>query len=395
MRENPALHFGLDEYRQRLRRIWREMERRNLDVLFLSDPCNLYYASGYDAWSFYVPQGLLLPRDSERLVWVGREMDARGAQLTTCLETADLEPYGDGYVQSTSAHPMTHIAAVIRSRGWAGARIGVELGSYYLGGHAWEVLRTALPQTRWGDASLLVNWVRLVKSPAELRFMREAARIVECAMSVALEQIRPGVRQCDAAAAVYQALIAGTPEHGGQYTSSPPLMPSGERVDTPHLSWTGEPYRDGSLTNLELVASRHRYHVPLGRSIFLGRPPRQARVLEAALTEGIDVVLGSVRPGMTAAQVEALWQNGAARHGVRKRARCGYSIGIAYPPTFGEQTVSLRPGDETELVENTTLHLMPGIWHEGASLVITEPFVVTAGGCEPLCRFERRLFTAE
>jgi Xaa-Pro aminopeptidase len=95
---------------------------------------------------------------------------------------------------------------------------------------------------------------------------------------------------------------------------------------------------------------------------------------------------------MRAAEVEQLWQAAAGRHGVQKAARCGYSIGIAFPPTFGEQTISLRPGDETVLEPNMTLHLMPAVWQRGASLAITEPLVITANGCEPLCAFERKLF---
>lgn len=395
MRNNPSLHFDIPEYRSRLERIWRQMQQREIDVLVLSDPCNLYYSTGYDAWSFYVPQVVLLPLGSDRPIWIGREMDARGAQLTTFLEAEDIDPYADSFVQSASSHPMSHVASILRNRGWSRARIGVELGSYYFGARSWDVLRAELPEARWVDASLLVNWVRVVKSDVELGYMKDAARIVERAMRVSLETIRPGVRQCDAAAAIYHALISGTTQFGGQYASSPPLMPSAERVDTPHLSWTSEPYRSGTLTNLELVAARHRYHTPLARSIHLGPAPDNARVLEAALVDGIAAVLENLRPGMTAAEVEALWQGSAARHGVRKRARCGYSIGIAYPPTFGEQTISLRPGDDAVLEPNMTLHLMPAIWHEGASMVITEPFVVTQSGCEPLCDFERRLFIVE
>jgi Xaa-Pro aminopeptidase len=315
--------------------------------------------------------------------------------LTTFIEPDDLVGYGDELVQAPGRHPMTHIASVMRSRGYGSARIGLELNSYYLGARAYEVLRDELPGAVWVDASLLVNWVRVVKSAAEIRYMREAARIMDRAMRVAIENVRPGVRQCDAAAAIYHALISGTEDHGGQYASSPPLMPSGNRADTPHLSWTDDRYEAGSITNLELVAARHRYHVPLGRSVALGRPGKQALTLERALVEGIEEVLSRLRPGLSASDVEAIWQNAAGRHGVRKRARCGYSIGIAYPPTFGEQTVSLRPGDHTVLRENMTLHLMPGLWQEGESLVITEPLLVTANGCEPLCHFERRLFIQE
>ncbi len=390
--ERCIAHFPRTEYTARITRIQQEMRARGIDLLLLSDPCNLYYACGYDAWSFYVPQALLVPCEGQQLVWIGREMDAAGAKLTTFLDSSDIVPYGDRFVQAKDAHPMSQVAAVIRERGWARAVIGVEKGNYYLGVHAWETLQRELPDVVWKDASLLVNWVRAVKSPAELSYMREAARIVERAMQVALTLARPGVRQCDVAAEIYRAQMTGTPEYGGQYTSTPPLMPAGERVATPHLTWTSESYQRDTLVNFELVASRHRYHTPLARSLFLGEVPRALRTLEAAFLEGIAAVLERLRPGMTAAEAEDLWQEAASRHDVRKRARCGYSIGIAYPPTFGEQTISLRPGDETVLRENMTLHLMPAIWQDGASMVITEPLVITASGCDPLCNFERKLF---
>lgn len=392
MRSNPALHFTIEEYRERLRRIWSAMRERGVDVLVLSDPCNLYYATGYDAWSFYVPQFVLIEQGNDRPLWIGREMDERGALLTTFLEESDVTGYGDAFVQSADRHPMSRVAEVLRARGWNRVRVGLEMSSYYLGARSVDVLRAELPETTWVDASLLVNWVRVVKSDAEIRYLRQAARITEEAMRTAVDGTRIGARQCDVAADIYRALISGTAEYGGQYASSPPLMPSHERVNTPHLTWTDERYLPNTITNFELVSSRHRYHMPLGRSVSLGEPSKQVRALERALVEGIDDVIARLRPGMRASEVEALWQSAASRHGVRKRARCGYSIGIAYPPTFGEQTISLRPGDETTLVPNMTLHLMPGVWQEGASLVITEPLLITATGCEAFCELPRQLF---
>ena len=394
MREVPGLHFSLQEYSSRLARVREQMAKRGIDLLVLSDPCNIYYVSGYDAWSFYVPQVLLVPLEGEP-AWIGREMDAGGAHLTSCIEADDILSYGDQFVQAADAHPMSHVASVIRDRGWAAKRIAPELGSYYLGVRADGTLRSELREASWLDGSLLVNWVRAVKSDAELKYMRECARIIEGVMRVALEQARPGVRQCDVAAEIYRALMRGTPEYGGQYTSTPPLTPTGARVNNPHLSWTSDIYRNDSLANFELVASRHRYHMPLSRSLYFGKPPAQTRNLEAATLDGIANVLEKLGPGMTAAEAEGLWQGAAAKFGVRKRARCGYSIGIAYPPTFGEQTFSLRPGDDTVLQKNMTMHLMPAVWQEGVSIVITEPLVITERGCETFCRFERRLFVVD
>jgi ectoine hydrolase len=384
--------FDAAEYADRLARVRREMAVRGLDVLVLSDPCNLYYLSGYEAWSFYVPQYLIVPADDSHPVWFGRAMDLRGAEITTGYPADAIHAYPDNYVQSAERHPADLLAAMLVERGWAKARIGIETASYYLTVQAHQHLQRGLPGASLVDASLLVNWVRLVKSPAEIALMRQAGRIVERAMTVATDHIAVGVRQCDVAAEIYRALISGTPEYGGQYASSPPLMPCGERVATPHLSWTDDPYQAGQQTNFELVASRHRYHMPLSRSVYLGQPSPRLRELEHAALDGIDAVFAMARPGVTAAEVEAAWQTAAARHGVRKPARCGYAIGIAYPPTFGELTASLRPGDETVLEEGMTFHLMPGLWLDGESIVITEPFVVTASGAEPFCGFPRRLF---
>ncbi|MDG2521215.1 Xaa-Pro peptidase family protein [Caulobacter segnis] len=389
------LAFTREEFEARLAKVRAAMVERSLDLLILSDPCNFYYVAGYEAWSFYVQQYLLVRADDDRPVWLGREMDARGARLTTWLRDEDLHTYPDSYVQSDERHPGQFLANFLRERGWHKGRIGVESQSYYLTAKTQKVLEAELGDAAIVDASLLVNRVRAVKSPAEIEYMRQAARIVEGAMATAIQHTRPGVRQCDVAAEIYRALMRGTPDFGGQYASSPPFMPSGERVDTPHLSWTDQPYASEGQANFELVACRHRYHTQLSRTVSLGRPTDTQRRLEAAALEGIEAALTAARPGARACDVEAAWREAAARHGVRKSARVGYAVGIAYPPTVGEQTISLRPEDRTVLEPGMTFHLMPAVWQEGASIVITEPFVVTETGAETFCRFERKLFWTE
>jgi len=386
-----ATRFDPAEYAGRIARTKRRMEEVGLDLLLLSDPSNIYYLSGYDAWSFYVGQALLVALDAEQPIWIGREMDANAARLTAVLPEEHLVGYDDAYVQAADRHWTQVVADVVRGHGWQRRRLGVELASYYLGARTYHELCRALPDAAIADASLLVNWLRVVKSPAELTCMREAARIVERAMGAGLAAIAPGVRGCDAAAAVYHAQISGTEAFGGQYTSSPPFMPSGERTGAPHLTWTDEPYRRGQPITLELVACRHRYHTPLGRTVVLGTPPPGIAATAEVVVEGLTAALDAVRPGRTCQEVEAVWRRTVARHGIEKRSRLGYSIGIAYPPTFGESTLSLRPGDETVLEPNMTLHMIPGIWQNGWGVLITEPFRVTETGHEPLCSLPRQL----
>ena len=394
MSDCANLLFSIDEYQQRIVNVRRRMERDALDVLVISDPCNMYYLTGYEAWSFYVPQYLIVCL-SGRPVWLGREMDVRGALLTTWLDNDCIESYADSFVQAENRHPAEVLCSVLADLGVSKGRIGLEYSNYYLTATAYQTIVSLLPNAIVCDASLLVNWVRLVKSDAELDVMREAATLVENAMQVAVSKINPGLRQSVLAGEIYRALIGGTEEFGGQYASSPPFMPSGERYATPHLSWTDRCYADNTSTNFELVASRHRYHVPLSRSVFIGKPPMRLQALESAALEGLDAALSIIRPGVLAADIEAAWQNGASRYKVQKNARCGYPIGIAYPPTFGEQTVSLRPEDMTVLKKGMAFHLMTGVWQELRSIVITEPFVVTDNGVELLCSFPRKLFVVE
>ena len=386
------LPFSQDEYQQRLHTIRAAMQERALDLLLLSDPCNIFYATGYDAWSFYVPQCVLITCNEEEPVWIGREMDRQGALLTSTLSQQNIVSYSDKYVQSAHYHPMTVMADEIRRRFGSTIRIGIEMDSYYMDIQTYITMQKELPNCTISDASLLVNWVRAIKSPTEILYMKQAAQLVQHAMQTALEMIKPGVRECDVAGIAYQQLIAGNPHFGGTYTSTPPLIPTGERLNTPHLSWNSDTYKNNTQVNLELMACRNRYHVPLGRSLYLGQAPAALRKIESAIVDGLNAALDFIKPGITASEVEASWQQAAAKYNVQKSARCGYSLGIAYPPTCGEKTISLRPEDNTVLKEGMTFHLMPAIWHEGNSIVITEPFVVTQNEAETFCQFPRRLF---
>jgi len=389
---DKQLHFSLDEYRMRLIKIRAEMKSRNLDLLLLSDPCNIFYATGYDAWSFYVPQCVLIPAADQEPVWIGRQMDRHGALLTSTLGDANIVGYDDKFVQSQLYHPMSVMAEEIRHRFGSKLHIGIEMDSYYMDVQSFLNMQTELPSCKISDASLLVNWVRAIKSETELSYMSEASELVQNAMHAAMEIIEPGVRECDVAATAYSNLVASSPDFAGSYTSTPPLIPAGERLNTPHLSWNSSHYQNETQINLELMACRNRYHTPMGRSLYLGTPPPALKTIESAIVEGLDAALDFIKPGVRACDVEATWQKAASKYKVQKSARCGYSLGIAYPPTCGEKTISLRPDDTTVLEEGMSFHLMPAIWHEGSSLVITEPFFVTKTGAETFCKFPRKLF---
>jgi ectoine hydrolase len=210
-------------------------------------------------------------------------------------------------------------------------------------------------------------------------------------MQAGIDAIRPGVRQCDAVAAIYDAQIRGTKEFGGDYPAIAPLLPTGIGTSTPHLTWTDDPFRKGEATILELAGCRRRYHCPMARTVQLGRPPERIAEIARVVVEGLNAAIDAARPGVLAEDVEAAWRRVIARHGIVKESRIGYSTGCSYPPDWGERTISIRPGDETELRPNMTLHLIPGIWMDDFGIEISECILINETGAEPLCNFPRQL----
>lgn len=388
--------FSVEEYRQRIRKTKEKMKEEGIDLLVVSQPANMNYLSGYDGWSFYVHQCLLLHLDQEEPLWLGRGMDANGARLTSFLADENILEYADDFVQSTVKHPMHFAAAVIKEKGWANCVIGVEMDQFYFTGRSYVELKHMLPSAKFEDANTLVNWVRVIKSDAEMEFIKRAGKIAVKVMDTAREVIKVGVRECDAAAAVVSAQYAGTEEYAGDYPAIVPLMMAGEATKAPHLTWTEKVYNNEEAILLELSGAYRRYHAPIARTIYLGKNPPQLLLdtAEVVLT-GLNAALETVKPGATAEEVEAAWRKGIAHSTVVKESRIGYSTGLNYPPDWGEQTISIRPGDKTELKTNMVLHLIPGIWYDNVGFEIDATVCVTKDGYESVYDYPIELFIKE
>ncbi|MCZ6733837.1 MAG: M24 family metallopeptidase [Gammaproteobacteria bacterium] len=387
--------FEKSEYLTRIRKTKKSMADQGVDVLLATNPANMNYLTGYDGWSFYVHQLVVLALDSDEPVWIGRGMDANAAKVTTFLNHDNILGYPDDYVQTPVKHPMDYVADFLKEQGWDKKGIGIEMDSYYFTAACYESLKRNLPNANFKDATTLVNWVRVIKSAQEIKYMKQAARIIEKTMQVAVDMVRPGVRQCDAAAAVYQAKISGTEEYGGDYTGLCPMLPTGVGTSTPHLTWTDQPFVNGEATILELAGARHHYHCPMARTVHLGKPPKKLADTAAVVVEGLNNALAAAKPGVECQEVEAVWRETIKKHGIIKESRIGYSTGLNYPPDWGEHTLSLRPGDTTTLQPNMTIHMIPGVWMDDWGIEISECFRVTETGSETLANFPRELFVKD
>lgn len=369
------------------------MAAQDLDLVIISDPSNMAWLTGYDGWSFYVHQCVLLGLEGDP-VWFGRDQDANGARRTCFMSDGDIIGYPDDYVQSTERHPMDYLSARIEERGWARARIGVEMDNYWFSAAACYALRRHLPRATFLDATALVNWQRAVKSEQELAYMRVAARLVERMHQRIVDKIEPGMRKCDLVAEIYDASLRYDADlgSGGDYPAIVPLLPSGADAAAPHLTWDDERLREGEGTFFEIAGVYRRYHCPLSRTVFLGKPSRTFLDAEQAVLEGMETGLQAARVGNLCEDIALAFFTVLRKYGITKDSRTGYSIGMSYPPDWGERTMSLRVGDRTVLQKNMTLHFMTGLWMEDWGFEITESIVIGEQGPDCLARVPRRLF---
>jgi len=382
--------FTKAEYANRLARVRAEMDLRGLEALIVGDPANINWLTGYDAWSFYTPQVMLVDLHDGPF-WMGRLMDAGAAKFTTYLTESQIVPYPETLVQRTDTHPMAYIAAQMVDRGFGGARIGYESDSYFLSPRALATLQAGLPDAEFIDADLLVNWQRLVKSEAEIEIMSRAARIAEAAMTTAWDGARAGVRQCDLMADVVATQIRGTPVQGGDMPAIHPLILAGEAAATAHPLWSDAPLEPGQTIAFELGACARRYNVGLARTVHIGTPPDNLQRTAAAVEEGMAAVMDSLKAGAIASDVHAAWQGVLDRYGLEKPSRIGYSIGAGYAPDWGEHTLSFRPGETTIVPENAVVHIILGMWMDDWGMELSETLHVRRNDCVRLCDFPQQV----
>ncbi|PUB14891.1 ectoine hydrolase DoeA [Yoonia sediminilitoris] len=385
-------NFTTEEYRQRIAKTRRAMAARGLGAIVVSDPSNMSWLSGYDGWSFYVHQGVILTLEGDP-VWWGRAMDSVGARRTVFMESDDnLRGYDDTFVQNPDKHPMQELALLLTELGLETARIGVEMDNYYYSAAAHAALIAGLPGAQIVDSTALVNWQRAVKSPQELTYMRRAARIVEAMHSRILDLAEPGLRKNDLIAEIYATGIRGADGYWGDYPAIVPMAPSGLDATAPHLTWDDRPMKTGEATFFEIAGAHRRYQCPQSRTLFLGNVPQKYRDAEAAVLDAIEAGLEQAKPGNQAQDIANAFNATLNKAGFEKDSRCGYAIGISYPPDWGERTISFRRGDTTVLEPGMTFHFMPALWLDDGGLEITEPILITETGCECFCTTPRELW---
>lgn len=380
MRERDDLVFPMSEFRRRLDGLRAAMREQGLEAVVLTTPENLFYMTGYQTPGYYYFQALVVPLEDEPFM-VTRLLEESNVETRTWIERR--RAYAD------TVSPIATLALAIQDFGLGQATIGYERHSYFFRATEQEQLVAECPDAVFVDCSGTVEQLRLIKSPAEIALMRKAALSTEAGMRAGIEATAAGATENDVAAEIHAAMIRA----GSEYPAISPFVASGWRCAVGHATWEGRTIERGDCVFLEVGGCHRRYHTAMMRTLFVGDPPAEVAEAEALILEAMDEAIRSIRPGVTAGVVDEACRAILRRYsyGGTQATRSGYSIGVAFAPDWGEgHILSIQPGEDRQLEENMTFHLIPWLQVPGlAGIGLSETVRVTEDGCESLFTLDR------
>ena len=372
-----ALHFSPEELAERRARTVEAMERAGLDGMLLFRQESMYYLTGYDTFGYVFFQCLYLGADG-RMTLLTRAPDLRQAQETSVIE--DIRIWVDG----PEATPAENLRAILAGHGCQGRRLGVEYEAYGLTARNGIRLQAALDTfCELVDASELVSRLRVVKSAAEIVYLRRAAVLADQALEAAQPLARPGAFEGDILAAMHGAIFAG----GGDYPGNEFIIGSGPGALLCRY-YTGRRHLDAEdQLTLEWAGVERHYHAAMMRTLRVGAaPPRQLEMHQVA-RDALLAVEEALRPGRPlgeAFDAHARTLDAAGYQAHRLNA-CGYSMGTTFSPNWMDWPM-LYGGNPVEAVPGMAFFVHIIIFDSARDLAMTlgRTSLITGTGAEPL-----------
>ena len=382
MNGHGRLGFSLDEYRRRYEVVLAGMAALGVDVLLVRGPENITYLTGYETPGYYKYHCLIVAPGEEPVLVLRRFEELNIPEyswLTRHVPVDDWEHAPDVTVRT------------LRDMGLDDKRIGVEKAGWFFTVEEYETLRTSMPKAGFVDATAIVEEARLVKSDEEIAMMRRSAKILDKAVQAGIDTVACGRNDDDVNAVVNKVLF----ENGGEYMGLPPFILSGPRTCLPHQTARGEIIGERDLVYFEVSCSQYRYAAAVMRTIFVGEPEARQKACAEAVLEGLQAAMDTMRAGVSSEAVDAAARGVIEKAGFGEyfRHRLGYSIGVNYPPDWGEgQILSLRKGEPRLLEENMTFHMVPlCLVYREFGIGFSATVRITRTGCEEFSTLPRTI----
>ena len=372
------IHFSPEELAARRKAVSRELAGRGLDGLLVFRQESMYYLTGYDTFGYVFFQCLYMGADGESLTLLTRTPDVRQAEHTSVIR--DIKVWYD----AEDANPAMDLKGILEEHGCAGKRLGIETDAYGLTGYNLKRVEAALDGfCELVEASDLVSRLRAVKSPAEIEYVREAARLADLGLDRAVQKAGPGVFEGEVLAALQGAIFEG----GGDFPANEVIIGSGPRALL-FRSAAGMRRMDPvDQLSLEWAGSYRHYHAAMMRTLAVGKASGYQRHLFPVVREALEEMIEALAPGRPVGEVDDAHRRVLDAAGLEEHrfAACGYSLGTTFSPNwmdwpmlFSGNTVLAEPGMVF------FLHCIVADSENGVAMSLGQTCLVTGTGREVL-----------
>ncbi|MDT8309853.1 MAG: ectoine hydrolase [Methylophaga sp.] len=381
MRHRDDMTFPFEEYERRLSELRERIAERFMDAVVISDPENIMYLTDYQTTGYSFFQALVVPLEDEPFM-ITRKLEESNVIHRTWVEIT--RPYPD------TGDAIQMLVDALREFGLDKKRIGYERNSYFFPAYHQDCIHTTLTDGKLLDCFGIVEEGRVCKSPLEIALMQNAARATEAGMQAGIDVTEAGVTENEIGAAISSAMFKA----GGEPPAVMPYVTSGPRTMIGHATWEGRVVQPDEHVFLEVGGCYRRYHTAMMRTIVLGKLSSSMYKAQEIMKMALDAVHNNFQPGMTVSDADNMIRNIITKNdiGARLVTRSGYSIGIAFPPSWDEgYIVSLKQGESAVLKPGMTFHIIPWMWGVDGDKTcgISDTLHITEDGCESFFTMDR------
>lgn len=369
--------FDKSEFETRLARVQSVLAEKNLDGLIAFQPETVTWLTGFFTRGYGSFQCAIVPAEGEPAI-VCRDVEEYYHDATSV--------FADRAMWTDSDNPVDVACHAITDRLGNSARLGIELSAWPLSAGRFNAIRGHFPDAVWQDESQLAAKMRLIKTPAEIAYQRQAGKAAEAGMQAAIDTISAGVSEREIAAEICAAMI-----RAGSDLPGPGVLSSGERAFHLHGGYSDRVLKRGDIVQIETTPNVRHYHARFMRPIQVAEASDEDHRVVETLISIQDAALAEVRPGVQSAVPDQIYRDGVLSAGLRETYtnKTFYSVGLLLQPSGGEP-LEAAPGRDWKFEPGMTFHTYVLARGYGMSETIT----ITRSGYERLTNFPRRLFVA-
>jgi Xaa-Pro aminopeptidase len=349
---------------ERLDRARDAMRARGVDALLVGPSADLRYLVGYHALPLERLTLLVVPAVGDPALVVPA-LEAPRASDSGADAHAPLVAWGE------TEDPIALVRDLLADRGAAG-------GTLALQDRLWTSftlrLQKALPDARWVAGTEVMRRLRLRKDEAEIQALRDVGAAIDAVHAQVPGLLRPGRTEAEVGRDIAELILEDHDEVNFV------IVASGPNGASPHHETGDRRLEIGDAVVVDIGGTREGYCSDVTRDYVIGEVPDGYADLHDVLERAQQAAVDAVRPGVTAASIDAAARDliTEAGYGERFIHRTGHGIGVEE-----HEEPWIVAGNDEPLAPGMAFSVEPGIYVPGRyGARIEDIVVVTDDGVE-------------